>query len=128
MYGEGWNSTIALEAVQADLPALRRYVVERTAARLVEVALFVSDDAGLDDFSDIMNFDEDGPSPLETVVDELAGIVESYPSIVEAFRDSEDWDQDSHVEDASRAAAAAVAESLEAAAGLWNDRPAPAAM
>lgn len=124
MYGEGWNSTVGLEMAQGDPAALRRYVVDETARRLFAVAGAVAEDNGFDDFSEIMNHDgDDGVSPMESVVAELAAIAGNYPAIIEAFRGSDDWEDDVHSEDAFRAASAAVAESLETAAGLWSDRP-----
>jgi hypothetical protein len=109
---------------QGDPAALRRYVVDETARRLFAVAGAVAEDNGFDDFSEIMNHDgDDGVSPMESVVAELAAIAGNYPAIIEAFRGSDDWEDDVHSEDAFRAASAAVAESLETAAGLWSDRP-----
>jgi hypothetical protein len=123
MYGADWKSTVNLESLQDDPAELRRYVIDETAKRLFEAAIPVADDSGLDDFSEIMNFDgNEGISPLEGVIDELAAIAENYPAIIETFRGSDDWEDEVHSEDAFRAASAAVAESLEAAAGLWNDR------
>lgn len=123
MFGKGWDSTVGIEARADDLHALRRFIVEETAKRLFEIAVPVAEENGYDDFPEIMNHDEDdGSTPMEAVVDELAAIAEQHPRIVEAMRPSEDWDEEAHADDVFRAAAAAVSEALEAAAGLWNDR------
>jgi hypothetical protein len=122
MFDDSWETNIHLDRVENSQAELRSYMIEKTAARLVEVTSEFAD-GGVDDWRAAIHVDgPDGDHSLIAVEAELAGIMESRSSMVDAMRDSIEWDEEIFSLDTQRAARALVNESLEMAEALWAER------
>lgn len=121
MFQDSWETTIHLERIEKDSAALKAYMIEQTAARLVEVTEEYAD--GELDWEEAIHLDgPDGDHSLIAVEGELAGIMEEHPSMIDAMRSSIEWENEIFNDDANRAARALVNESLERAKLLWAER------
>ncbi len=121
MFQDSWETTIHLERIEKDSAALKAYMVEQTAARLIEVTEEFAD--GEQDWEEAIHLDgPDGDHSLIAVEGELAGIMEEHPAMIDAMRSSIEWENEIFNDDANRAARALVNESLEGAKLLWTER------
>jgi hypothetical protein len=121
MFQDSWETTIHIERIEKDSAALKAYMIEQTAARLVEVTEEFAD--GEQDFEEAIHIDgEDGEHSLFAVEGELAGIMQGSPAMIDAMRSSIEWENEIFNDDPSRAARALVNESLESAKVLWIER------
>lgn len=129
MFDDNWETIIHLERAEKSQAELLSYMIEKTAARIVELTLEFTDGA-VDDWAVAIYEDgPDGDHSLIAVETELAGIMENHPAMVDALRDSIEWDERIFSLDTQRAARALVNESLPLADTLWDQRKksAPAA-
>ncbi|MNU40328.1 hypothetical protein D3C71_290410 [compost metagenome] len=121
MFQDSWETTIHLERIEKDSAALKAYMIEQTAARLVDVTEEYAD--GELDWEEAIHLDgPDGDHSLIAVEGELTGIMEEHPSMIDAMRSSIEWENEIFNDDANRAARALVNESLESAKLLWAER------
>ena len=122
MFDDSWETNIHLEKAEKNRSELLAYMIEKTAARIVEVTLEFTDGA-VDDFSDAIHEEgEDGDHSLIAVESELAGIMEGRAAMVDALRDSIEWENEIFSQDTQRAARALVNESLPRAESIWAER------
>jgi hypothetical protein len=121
MFQDSWETTIHIERIERDFAALKAYMIEQTAVRLVEVTEEFAD--GEEDWEEAIHVDgEDGDHSIIAVEGELAGIMQGYPAMIDAMRSSIEWENEIFNDDPSRAARALVNESLESAKVLWTAR------
>lgn len=121
MFEDSWEATIHIERIEKDQSALKAYMIEQTATRLVEVTAEFAD--GEEDWEEAMHIDgPDGDHSLIAVEGELAGIMENHPAMIDTMRSSIEWENEIFNHDPARAARALVNESLETAKALWTER------
>ncbi len=121
MFQDSWETTIHIERIEKDVAALKAYMIEQTAARLIEVTEEFAD--GEQDWDEAIYIDgPDGDHSLIAVEGELAGLMEERPAMIDAMRSSIEWETEIFNDDPSRAARALVNESLESAKLLWAER------
>jgi hypothetical protein len=120
MFEDLWEGTIHIERIEKDMSALKAYMVEQTAARLVAVTSEFAE--GEEDWEEAIHAEGPvGDHSLIAVEGELAGIMEERPAMIDAMRSSIEWENEIFNDDASRAARALVNESLEGAKVLWSE-------
>ncbi|NTF17367.1 hypothetical protein G6L37_02925 [Agrobacterium rubi] len=125
MVEDSWETNIRLEVVKKSPSELRSYLIGETAARIIAVVADITNEE-ISDWTDAIHEDgPDGDHSLFVVEAELAGIMEDRPTMVDAFRDSIEWDVEVFSLDTHRAARALVNESLPLAESLWADRTVP---
>lgn len=120
MFDDTWETNIHLETAEKNRAELLAYMIEKTAARIVEVTLDFTD-GSVDDWAEAIYVDgPDGDHSLIAVEAELSGIMEGRAAMVDALRDSIEWDEEIFDHDTQRAARALVNESLPLADELWD--------
>lgn len=121
MFEDSWETNIHIDRIEKDREALKAYMIEQAAARLVAVTADFAD--GEEDWKEAMHLDgPDGDHSLMAVEGELVGIMETHPAMIDAMRTSIEWDNEVFNDDANRAARALVNESSDAAKALWTER------